>query len=166
MSSPTDPERATPTRLKRIVVATEGSPASVAALNFAFDLASEHGAELFFVHVVPLVDVLPPSTIDESGDAFLHTPTTYDHELLREAAAMATARGLTATTALRPGAPAEEIVAYAESCAADLVVVGCSHQRGTIASVLLGSVALRVLQASPRSVLVVRNTDQHERGTR
>jgi nucleotide-binding universal stress UspA family protein len=147
--------RSSSRRLGRILVATDGSPVSADAVALAFDLAAEHGSELVFVHVVPLLDVAPPEAIDDVGNAFVHVPTAHDHELERAAAATATERGVVATTVLLPGSPAPAIVAHSESCDADLIVVG-SHGRGAVASALLGSVSLGVLQASKRSVLVVR----------
>jgi nucleotide-binding universal stress UspA family protein len=46
-------------------------------------------------------------------------------------------------------------VAHAESCGADLIVIG-SRGHGPVASALLGSVALGVLHAAKQPVLVVR----------
>ena len=45
--------------MKRILVATDGSPAAMEAVAFGVELATEHESELMFVHVVPLVDVVP-----------------------------------------------------------------------------------------------------------
>jgi nucleotide-binding universal stress UspA family protein len=58
------------------------------------------------------------------------------------------------------GNPADEIVAYADSIDADLVVIG-SRRRGALASALLGSVSREVLRESRRPVLVVKGTRLH-----
>ena len=68
---------------------------------------------------------------------------------------------MVAETALLAGSPADAIVAYGESRAADLVVVG-SRGHGAAASTLLGSVSLGVLRASKRPVLIVRGGHLHE----
>ena len=44
--------------MKRILVATDGSPSSTEAVAFGVELAAEHVAELIFVHVVPRLDVV------------------------------------------------------------------------------------------------------------
>ena len=148
-------------RMRRIVVATDGSPTSTEAVEMAADLAAEHASELTVVHVVPVLDVVSPA-IAVVGTAFPHFPTAYDHELLQEAAATAAEKGVVAETALLAGpSPAEAIVAYGESHAADLVVVG-SRGHGGVASALLGSVSLGVLQASKRPVLIVRGAHLQE----
>ena len=170
MSSPVDPRRPTApadpnhpsdlNRMQRIVVATDGSPASKEAVKMAADLAAEHASELTVVHVVPVVDVVAPA-ITAVGTAYPHVPTAYDHELLQEAAATAAEKGVVAGTALLAGSPAEAIVAYGESRAADLVVVG-SRGHGAVASALLGSVSLGVLRASKRPVLIVHGARLNE----
>ena len=142
-------------RLRRILVATDGSPRASDAVGVAADLAAEHGSELIIVHVVPLVDMIAPPPLDEPGPVFLHVPNAYDHELLEHAAALAAEHGVVATTALVPGSAVDEIVSYSESHDVDLIVVG-SHGHGTVLSFLHGSVARGVTRASERSVLTVR----------
>jgi nucleotide-binding universal stress UspA family protein len=58
---------------------------------------------------------------------------------------------------LLQGHPADEIVAYADSIGADMIVVGSRGPRG-VASPLLGSVSRDVLTESRRPVLVVRGS--------
>jgi nucleotide-binding universal stress UspA family protein len=60
------------------------------------------------------------------------------------------------------GAPAEEIVAYAEGHAIDLIVLA-SHGRSGLERWAFGSVAEKVLRGAPCTVLVVR-TGWHEAG--
>jgi nucleotide-binding universal stress UspA family protein len=141
--------------MERIVVATDGSPSSAAAVAFGVDLAAEHGSELAFVHVVPRLDVVPTTGIGGFGCAFPHEPCKHDHELLADAAAVAAEHGVVSTTALLRGHTVDEIVAYADSHDADLIVVG-SRGHGAIASALLGSVSHGVLKETKRQVLVVR----------
>jgi nucleotide-binding universal stress UspA family protein len=141
--------------MKRILVATDGSLSAADAISFAVEFASHHQAELTFVHVVPAVEFVPPIGLDNTGAALPHEPTEHDHALLHEASVVAAERGVSATTVLLGGSTADEIVAHAESCNADLIVIG-SRGHGVVASALLGSVALGVLHASKQPVLVVR----------
>ena len=45
--------------MKKILIATDGSPSAVEALEFGLDLAGEEEAEAIVVHVVPSIDSVP-----------------------------------------------------------------------------------------------------------
>jgi nucleotide-binding universal stress UspA family protein len=142
--------------MKRIVVATDGSPASAEAVAFGVELATEHDGELMFVHVVPALDVVPVTGFGIGiGAALPHELAAEDRAALEHAAAVAAAAGIFSTTALLVGDTVDEIVAYADSHDADLIIVG-SRGRGALAETLLGSVSRGVLRESRRPVLIVR----------
>jgi len=140
--------------MRKILIATDGSPAAVEAVEFGLELAAEHGAEAIFVHVAPAVDVIPLAGFGMTG-AVPHRPNDLDRAPLDAAVALADEHGVVATTKLLRGNTVDEIVAYADSLAADLTVVG-SRGYGVIAGTLLGSVSRGVLRESKRPVLVVR----------
>jgi nucleotide-binding universal stress UspA family protein len=141
--------------MKRILVATDGSPAAAEAVAVGVELAAEHASELMFVHVVPVVDIVPATGLAPIGGAFLHEPSEHDRTLLVEAADAAAEHGIFATTVLLRGDTVDEIVAFADSHDADVIVVG-SRGRGAIAGALLGSVSRGVLAESKRPVMIVR----------
>lgn len=141
--------------MKRIMVATDGSASSTEAVAFGVELAEEHASELVFVHVVPVLDVVPALGFGAIGGAFPHEPGEFDTTLLDDAAATAAERGIVSTTALLRGDTVDEIVAYADSHDVDLIVVG-SRGHGAIAGALLGSVSRGILSESKRPVLIVR----------
>ena len=140
--------------MRRILVATDGSVSSTEAIQFGVELAAEHEAELVFVHVVPRLDVVPPSGFGIGG-AFPHEPTIGDRELLEDAAAVAIEHGVVSTTVLLRGVTVDEIVTYADSHDVDMIVVG-SRGHGAVTATLLGSVSRGVLSESRRPVVVVR----------
>jgi nucleotide-binding universal stress UspA family protein len=84
-----------------------------------------------------------------------HELTKGDSESLDEAQAGGQTAGVTSYTRLLRGDPTDEIVAYADTIDADLIVVG-SRGHGTLASALLGSVSRGILREARRPVLVVR----------
>ena len=149
--------------MKKLVVATDGSPSAIEAVEYGLELADEQGAELIFVHVAPAMDVLPAVGIGAGAPAatLIHELTEQDRASLEKALQIAAEKGIEAKAELLSGNPADEIVAYADSIDADLIVVG-SRGHGAIASVLLGSVSRGVLHESKRPVLVVRGLPERE----
>jgi nucleotide-binding universal stress UspA family protein len=147
--------------LRTILVATDGSPSACQAIDFAVQLAAEHDADLVCVHVVPTLD-FASHVAGQPGYALRHEPTGRDRAVLDEAAAIATEHGVAAKTVLLGGSTAQQIVAYAESSGADLIVIG-TRGHSAMAKALLGSVSLSVLRRSKRPVLIVRSTSTPSR---
>jgi nucleotide-binding universal stress UspA family protein len=142
--------------METIVIATDGSEPSQEAVELGLELAAEQEATPFFVHVIPDIDVMPTSGLGISiPPAIVHEPTDEDRAPLDDALRLATERGMEAKAELLTGSPAAQIVAYADSVGADMIVIG-SRGHGRIASAVLGSVSRGVLATTQRPVLVVR----------
>jgi nucleotide-binding universal stress UspA family protein len=135
--------------VKNILVPTDFSGTSEAALHYAAEMALTLGARLYLVHV--------PGRTGE------HFEANFPHGQFETAARKGLASFLTTEAidrlrpeyAVRVGAPAEEIVRYADLCDADLIIMG-THGRTGIAHALMGSVAEQVLRVAPCPVLLVR----------
>jgi len=141
--------------IERILIATDGSESAHEALEFGLDLAAEQNAKAFVLHVAPAVDVMPYANFGYVGPSVPHEFDEHDRECLQEAAELGAEKGVDVETALLKGRPADEIVTYADTIDADLIVVG-SRGHGAIASALIGSVSRGVLHESRRPVLIVR----------
>jgi nucleotide-binding universal stress UspA family protein len=142
--------------LERILVATDFSEASAAALAYARDLAHAFGARLDLVHVV---DDLAARFVDFPYAELGQAQTTIEENARAQIEALATAddrRQLQARTAvITSPSPATSIVGYATDHGADLIVMG-THGRNPVTRMFLGSVADRVVRTAPCPVLTVR----------
>jgi nucleotide-binding universal stress UspA family protein len=145
--------------MKRILIATDGSPSALQAVELGLELAAEQEAEAIFVHVAPSTEVLPVNGFAMGPVSVPHEVTEDDMKSLYDAVELAEERGLSSGSRLLVGEPAKQIVDYANSIDADLIVVG-SRGHGAISSALLGSVSRGILHAAKRPVLVVRETRQ------
>jgi nucleotide-binding universal stress UspA family protein len=146
--------------MRKILIATDGSAAARDAIEFGLELAEEHAAEVAFVTVAPVLD---RSFADGIGvpAAIPHQIDEFDRKPLEDALALAAEQDVDAKAELLAGFPADEIVAYADTLDADLIVIG-SRGRGAIATALLGSVSRGVLHEARRPVLVVRGAQMRE----
>lgn len=148
----------------RILVPTDGSPSMQAVVDHATELATVHDATLYGLYVV-----------DTGNFATLPVETTWDGvtEMLREEGELAVSAfsemvgDVPVETAIRDGNPSGEIVDYASDHDCDAIVMG-THGRGGIDRLLLGSVAERVVRASPVPVVTVpvSDTDPETRAAR
>jgi nucleotide-binding universal stress UspA family protein len=142
--------------MKKIVIATDGSPSALEAVEYGLELAADHSADPIVVHVAPATEVLPVAAYGMGAPVSVpHEPDEHDRASLDEAVEIAAQHGLDAKTELLVGDAAHAIVTFANSVDADLIVVG-SRGHGAIAGALLGSVSRRVLHEAKRPVLVVR----------
>ena len=53
--------------MKTIVIATDGSPSALEAVEYGLELASDQDAEPIFVHVAPPTEVLPVTCFGLGG---------------------------------------------------------------------------------------------------
>ncbi len=140
--------------MTQILVATDFSEASAAAMDYGRALARTFGASLHLLHVMenPFLrpHVADPHMIKNAALSHLFDRLTDDDR-----------RTLHATAVLETSDdPADEIVKYAKTRQIDLIVMG-THGRGTVAQLLVGSVAERVVRTAPCPVLTVRHPE-HE----
>jgi nucleotide-binding universal stress UspA family protein len=146
--------------LTSILVPTDFSDCSDAALRYGRALGRAFGATLHLLHVVQ-----DPYTQPWAAEAF---PAPLG-DLLNDWQAQAKARLAAAVpeperahvlVTVLVGSPFMEIIRYATDQKIDLIVIG-THGRGPIGHALLGSVAERVVRKAPCPVLTVRHP-QHE----
>lgn len=143
---------------RRILHPSDFSKASGAAFKKAVEMAKADRAELMLVHVVsPIVPVA-------AGEGYV-SPKMYEEiaastrgwaqKQLAKLLATAKQAGVRAKGFVLEGAAHEQIVRFAKSKRADLIVLG-THGRSGLAKLLLGSVAGRVVASATCPVLTVR----------
>jgi nucleotide-binding universal stress UspA family protein len=138
---------------RKILLAYDGSEGANRALEVGIGLAKTHGAELW---VVAVQEKLPrfSGTIDEVQEEKQFANEQYG-KLLEAAKAKAKEAGIEIKTLMRPGHPAQTIVAVAKEGKFDLVLVGHTGLSGVWAA-FLGTTAEKVSRHAPCSVLIVR----------
>jgi nucleotide-binding universal stress UspA family protein len=140
-------------RLKRVLLATNFRPSSVAATQLATQIANRLGAELHVVYVIgdyfEQISVIFP----EGGLAALTRLRSYVEERMGQLSRM---NGGGARTYIEEGRPYQEIVKLATSLEADLIVIGTAvHGSLFGSSQVLGSEIERVIRNAPCPVLCV-----------
>ena len=144
------------TRFRRILMATDFSPASDAAFEEAARLARESGAALTIVHAyeAPINAMASYWPVDDYLESFVAARTQAEARM-QELLAREALRGLRVRPVLARGLPAPEIVEAALREQADLIVMGTHGRRGA-ARLILGSVATSVIALAPCPVLTIR----------
>ena len=165
--------------VKKILYTTDLSESARYAFAYAVSLANLYGSKITLLHVLPEVpDLLDKQVIgyidadrweeikaqhfQEAKEALIGKRR--DHLAIRDALhqfsenVKASHEGsgfVTDDIVVVRGNPVEQILAQAEEKNCDLIVMG-THGQGTLADVMIGSTARRVLRRSTKPVLVVR----------
>lgn len=135
----------------KILVPLDGSQFSERALPSAMDLAQSDDAK---VHLFTVIDGHLESAFEEIGQAeHLEAIDAARAHLSGQAAEVADHGISTTTTMVKSRNAAEAIVREAEAVGADLIVM-TTHGRSGLRRWMLGSVAEKVLRATPVPVLL------------
>ena len=139
---------------KKILCPVDFSPGSEQAIEKARELAGALGAKLELVHAYQLpVLALPDSSVTVSPTYVVELTSRAQQELDRHAQELER-DGITTTTRVLEGNPAEAIVDCAKESGATMIVMG-THGRSGFRRFLLGSTAERVVRLATVPVLTV-----------
>jgi nucleotide-binding universal stress UspA family protein len=140
--------------IRRIVVAADGSPASMRGLEQVADLASRLGAAVVavFVRHLPSTALMAPGV---TNAAMIESLDAQESEVRQDVLRAMGGTGVDWELAIREGSPGEEIARVADESGADLVVVG-SNRHSSLHDLLLGSTAAYLATHSRAAVLVMR----------
>jgi nucleotide-binding universal stress UspA family protein len=133
---------------KKILVAMDGSKPALRALEFA---AANHAAPLVVLNVQPAM----PSSRFVSRRMIADHQRRIAVEALAPARKLLERRGIEAQILTAVGDPAETLIRLAKKHRCGAIVMG-SRGQGRVASLLLGSVASKVIQTADCPVTVVK----------
>lgn len=140
-------------KVDKILVPVDFSPCSEAALTYAVFLAGQLQATILLAHVIlPMGYPIDFATVQ---------PVAYQEfkrgigQALEKTADRWRKKGVPIETHLLKGEPAVEIGAAAAHLECDLIVMG-THGRKGMASLLMGSVAEKVVRGAPVPVVTIK----------
>lgn len=140
---------------KTLLVPTDFSEGSEAAIAYAVELAKPLGAQLVVLHTyeIPMVG-FPDGTLVATAEL---TSRVLDgaQQGLRAVEQKHAGAGVPLRTLVKQGETWRTILATADEVSADMIVMGTHGRRG-LPRALLGSVAEKVVRMAPRPVLTVR----------
>jgi nucleotide-binding universal stress UspA family protein len=154
---------------RTILVPTDFSACSDAALRLAAKMAASSGARLHVLHAVELSGGLTPETLIQpegkeervTVNEFMRgtTEPRMDEQLER-----AVGTGVPHTCGIAFGKPADAVLRAAKELGADLLVVG-THGRTGLKALVMGSVAEAIVRRAEVPVLTVRQPGEEAHHT-
>jgi nucleotide-binding universal stress UspA family protein len=137
---------------KNILLATDFSPASEAALPHALALASHYASNLYVAHVISpeLMDFLPP----EETATKLQQARSFTEQKLEPLLSAARQKGISCQPLIGEGAIWDALLEMIRQNSIDLIILGTHGRRG-LRKMLLGSVAEEVFRMAPCPALSV-----------
>lgn len=150
---------------KTILVPHDFSSSANHAAAIARDEAKSHGSKLILLHVIQMPTHMEPDAVimpEPTGAPikFRDYAVSQGEAHLKDLVARLEKDGVQATSFLRVGNPVDEILAFADENAVDLIVMG-THGRSGLQALLVGSVTERVVRLSNKPVLTIRHPDKH-----
>ncbi|NMC30970.1 MAG: universal stress protein [Veillonellaceae bacterium] len=149
-------------RIRKILVAYDGSPQSKEALAWAVDLSLLNKAQVCVAKVIEAMSIAEMTALYEAGSgddlvAYIEEVKATDRRLLEDAiATIGQRKGVAITTALLNGNIAAALINYAKETGMDMIVAG-TKGHGALEGLLMGSVTRHLVSLSPIPVLVVKD---------
>ena len=146
--------------IDRILVTTDGSPASNRAIDLAAHMAIKHDASLYLLNVIREMQ-LPPelkkmARVENIGQARQDVLDFVADKIIGDAERRAKRKGVKSVRkATGHGDPATAIAKYAQRNKINLIVMG-TRGLGRVKGMLMGSVSRKVANACNVNLLVVR----------
>jgi len=141
--------------MKRILVGVDGSKESRAAVKLAAEIARANGSLLVIATVIVPTSPLEGAPEIVAREKAQEARDRQNAQPLLQDIAASVSEGVKVETIIAEGSPAFALADLATAGDVELVVVG-HRGRNAVARALLGSVADRLVQISPKPVLVVR----------
>jgi nucleotide-binding universal stress UspA family protein len=136
----------------RIVVPTDGTEASLRALEIAIQMVTRYGAELMVITAVPVPDWVARQRVEEGAiEAYVES---LGQKSLQSALVLLKQEGVGAEIKVVVGAAPESVLAEISTSGADLVVMG-RRGRDDPKDLVLGSVSDRVARHLKIPILLV-----------
>ncbi len=142
---------------RKILVPTDYSELSIAAIDCAMDFSRMFGAQIHLLHVLDTIPVLAMQAMDLTTETVL---SEMDRNAKNDMHLFVVSRignipGL--VEVVRKGVAEVEIVKFANEESIDLIVMA-THGRSGVSHVFTGSVTEKVIQQSPVPLLVINPT--------
>ena len=135
-------------RIRKLLFPTDFSEPATAAWEYALVLATECGAEVELLHVVP--------ELPRQGEPYYKLATEEAHRQMAHLIFKASECKVAMTPKVRYGLESREIVDEASGAGADIIVMG-THGRTRLAHALIGpSLTKTVARKAPCPVLTVK----------
>ncbi|MEF8775837.1 MAG: universal stress protein [Haloarculaceae archaeon] len=141
---------------EQILIPTDGSDASMAAVEQGVELAANFDATVHFLHVVDVGIEMSASGVGTIADELSTTLETMATQALDRATEQADVAGVSYERTILEGFPHEAITEYSAEHEIDLIVLGASGRAG-FKERLLGSTTDRVTRVVDVSVLIARS---------
>ena len=142
-------------RIKKILVPTDLSEFSLAAIDYARSLASVYDAQVYLIHAVDVVPVVSFPTIDFTLETSLQDEAEKGKEILENFASRFLGDVDHVTAVVRRGIAYEEIMRFVDEEGIDLIVM-TTHGRTGLPHIIMGSMAEKVVRHSPIPVLTIK----------
>jgi nucleotide-binding universal stress UspA family protein len=141
-----------PIKLEHVVVPIDFSGCSLDALEYGIQIAKDFRASLTLLHVLEPV----PYGIDLTLGHVAERDQEWVNRQLKSLASTIGSYGVSVSTEIHGGLPADSIVEFVRASDYGLLVMGTHGRRG-ISHVMMGSVAEAVLRRAPWPVLVLKS---------
>ena len=142
--------------VRKILVTTDLSKYSLAALEYAAEIGLSYGSTLYLLYVVDAhPSKVTPNGVDVGSRSAFHVAEEQGRKRLQEFVEKNVTPELRMTQVVRVGNPVDEIRRFGEQEGVDVIVIA-THGWTGLRHIVMGSIAERVVRHSSIPVLSVK----------